>query len=88
MRYACTMKRTSVMLADGTYERLRHESRRRGTSVAMIVREAVEQHLPEPETGKPLSFFAVGEGPPDGSEHVDEYVGAVVAKRARQRARC
>lgn len=59
------------MLPDDVLARLRHESRRRGTSVAEVVREAVERELPAPEPGKPLSFFALGEEglttPPSGS---------------------
>jgi len=79
------MKRTTVMLPDEVDIRLRREARRRGVPVAQVVREAVEQHLPATEPGRPLSFFAVGEGgPPDGSEHVDEYVlGAILQHRRR-----
>ena len=83
MRYACIMKRTTVMLPDDVLARLRHESRRRGVSVAEVVREAVEHHLPEPGRGRSLSFFAVGEGgPADASERVDEYVAGALGKRA------
>jgi hypothetical protein len=79
------MKRTTVMLPDDVLARLRHESRRRGISVAEIVREAVERHVPAPEAGRPLSFFAVGEGGPvDASERVDEYVAAAVRRRSRR----
>ncbi len=77
------MQRTTVMLPDDVLARLRHESRRRGTSVAEIVREAVEQHLKKPVRGTPLAFFAVGEGgPADASERVDEYVADAVCKRS------
>jgi len=83
MRYVHIMQRTTVMLPDDVLARLRHESRRRGTSVAEIVREAVEQHVPEPVLGTPLAFFAVGEGgPADASERVDEYVADAVHKRS------
>jgi predicted DNA-binding protein len=85
MRYARIMKRTTVMLPDDVVARLRHESQRRGTSVAEIVREAVEQHLVEPEPGKPLAFFALGEGPSDGSERVDEYVAKAMGRRSAPR---
>jgi hypothetical protein len=79
------MKRTTIMLPDDVLARLRHESRRRGTSVAEIVREAVELHVGERPAGKRLSFFAVGEGgPADASERVDEYVDAAVRKRGRR----
>jgi Ribbon-helix-helix protein, copG family len=76
------MKRTTVMLPDEAVARLRRESRRRGVSVAEIVREAVDAHVPEPRPQGRLSFFGVGEGgPADASEHVDDYVAAAVRKR-------
>ena len=85
MRYACIMKRTTVMFPDDVDARLRLEARRRGVAVAEIVREAVEQYVPAPETGLPLSFFAVGDqGPVDGSDRVDEYVRRVVRGRRRR----
>lgn len=78
------MKRTTVMLPDEVEGRLRLEARRRGVPLAQIVREAVERHLPAPEAGRPLSFFAIGEGgPADASERVDDYVGRAVRRRHR-----
>ena len=75
------MKRTTVMLPDETAARLTREARRRGVSVATLVREAVERHVPEVGRG-PLSFFAVGEGgPPDAAERVDEIVRAALRER-------
>jgi hypothetical protein len=74
------------MLPEEVLLRLRHESRRQGTSVAEVVRQAVERHLPPPEAGAPLAFFAIGDGgPPDAAERVDEFVGDVVRGRAGQR---
>jgi hypothetical protein len=82
MRYACLMKRTTVMFPDEVDARLRLEARRRGVPVAKVVREAVERHLPAPESGRPLSFFGVGVGgPTDASERVDEYVQRAVHRR-------
>lgn len=70
------------MLPDEVEARLRLEARRRGLPIAEVVREAVERHLPAPEPGRPLSFFAVGEGgPPDASEHVDEHVRRALRRR-------
>ena len=84
MRYACLMKRTTVMLPDDVEARLRLEARRRGVPLAQIVREAVERELPAPESGRPLSFFGIGEGgPADASERVDEVVGRAVQRRHR-----
>lgn len=80
------MKRTTVMLPDDVLLRLRHEARRRGVSVARVVRDAVERDLSPTGEGKPLSFFGIGEGgPSDASERVDEYVGRAVRKRRSRR---
>jgi CopG-like RHH_1 or ribbon-helix-helix domain, RHH_5 len=77
------MKRTTVMLPDDVDARLRTEARRRGVSVAQVVREAVESAIPAAQPGSPLGFFAIGEGgPADASERVDEYVGRAVRGRA------
>src|ERR671929_117117 len=71
----CIMKRTTVMLPDDVEARVRLEARRRGVSVAQVVREAVERAVSAPEPARPLGFFAVGEGgPADASERVDDYV--------------
>jgi hypothetical protein len=76
------------MLPDEIERRLRIEARRRGVPIAQIVREAVERHLPPLKEGKPLSFFGIGEGgPADASERVDEYLGAAVRRKSRQRRR-
>lgn len=74
------MKRTTVMLSDDVSARLRYEARRRGVSVAEVVREAVELHLPGEPTAKPLSFVALGEGEAGDSERVDEVVRGAVSR--------
>lgn len=76
------------MLPDELDARLRFEARRRGVGIAEVVREAVEQHLPNPAAkGRaPLSFVAIGEGgPADASERVDEYVAKALRKKTRRR---
>ncbi len=84
MRYACLMKRTTIMLPDDIEARLRLEARRRGVPIAQVVREAVARELAEPEPGRPLGFFGVGEGgPADASERVDEYVTRALRKQRR-----
>ena len=82
------MKRTTVMLPDDVEARLRLEARRRGVPIAEIVREAVDRHLPRPEPGRWLPFFAVGNsGIEDGSERVDEIVAGVIdAEHERQQS--
>lgn len=70
------------MLPDDVDARLRREARRRGVSIADVAREAIDRHLPPPQTEGRLSFFAVGEGSPaDASERVDDLVGEAVARR-------
>jgi hypothetical protein len=39
------MRRTTIKLPDDVDARLRHEARRRGVPIAVVVREAVEAHL-------------------------------------------
>ena len=85
MRYVCTMKRTTVMLSDETAARLHLESRRRGTSLAQVVREAVEVHLADPQEEpemRRLSFFGISEGGIDDSEHVQERVREAIQRRS------
>ena len=78
------MKRTTIMLPDDLDSRLRLEARRRGVSIADVVREAVEKHLPV--VGEDLAFFSVGEGSPrNASERVDELVARAVRRRSKVR---
>jgi ribbon-helix-helix CopG family protein len=87
MRYAICMKRTTIMLPDEVDARLRLEARRRGSSIADVAREAIEQQLPPAPAEGSLSFFSIGEGSPrDASERVDELVAKAVARRKSGRA--
>jgi hypothetical protein len=71
--------RRQTVRVSWVFERL--EARRRGVSVAQVVREAIERELPPQAEGR-LSFFAVGDGSPrDASERVDELVGRGVNRR-------
>ena len=82
MRYAVCMKRTTVMLPDDVDRRVRYEADRRGMSIAELVREALEQHLPTPPESGYLSFVAVGEGAPrDVSEYVEPHVARSIERR-------
>lgn len=74
------------MLPDDIDARIRLEARRRGVSIADIVREAIGQHVSGSAPAGRLGFFAVGEGGPDDSERVDELVGKAVARRRRASA--
>jgi len=71
------------MLSDELDARLRLEARRRGTSIADVVREAVERQLPAPQGPGPLGFFAIGDGgAEDLSENIDRYVADAIHERA------
>lgn len=74
MRYACGMKRTTVMLDDEVDARLRREARRRGTTVSALVRDAVEQaYGPEARPRPALAFIGIGDsGLGDASERIDD----------------
>lgn len=75
------MRRTSITLPDDVEDRLRREARRRGASIAEVVREAIAAYLPTPPERR-LSFTAVGEsGEDDLSERVDEIVAEEIARR-------
>jgi hypothetical protein len=70
------------MLPDDVDARLRLEARRRGGSIAAVVREAIERHLPQRSADGHLSFFSVGEGAPaDVSERIHEFVSHAVDRR-------
>jgi hypothetical protein len=82
MRYAICVKRTTVMLPDDLDARLRFEARRRGVSIADLVREALDARFGKPAGGRELSFVAIGEGDGDNvSERVDEFVSRAVQRR-------
>lgn len=53
------MKRTTVKVSDEVDAKLRHEAARRGTTIAEIVREALEAHL---GIGKRRRFFSAKAG--------------------------
>jgi hypothetical protein len=74
------------MLPDDTAARLRHEARRRGVSIAEVVREAVERHVPAPDNRKPLSFIAIDDGGSDDVARRSEelFAAGVVAEYERQ----
>jgi putative NADH-flavin reductase len=79
------MRRTTIMLPDETAARVAREARRRGVSVAAVVREAVEEHLPPERPGK-LSFIGIVEGDVDDSERIDEILADVYRERHRRRS--
>lgn len=74
------------MLPDEVDGALRIEARRRGTSIAELVREAAEAYIAELQRPRSLSFIGVGEGPSDLAERADEYLGNAIEDVARRDA--
>lgn len=67
------MVRTTVKLPDELDARLRHEARRRGTTIAEITRAALEAHLGATGTRRHLGAAAAGRsGRSDVSERIEE----------------
>jgi predicted transcriptional regulator len=67
------MQRTTVKLPDDLDARLRHEARRRGTTVSELTREAIEAHLgPLAGRRKLLAAKAGASGRDDISEQIEE----------------
>ena len=77
--YAVCVRRTTVMLPDELDHRLRFESRRRGVSVAEVIREALDARYGLPPGPRKLSFVGIGEArpgtPTDAASRIDELLG-------------
>jgi predicted transcriptional regulator len=67
-----TMKRTTVKLTDEVDAKLRHEAARRGTTIAEIVREALEAHLGVGKRRRFLSAKAGRSGYTDTARRIEE----------------
>lgn len=71
------MIRTQISLTEAQMERLRRESARTGKSMAQLVREAVNEKLPDDEyeerAAQILALAGRFPGPPDLAENHDEY---------------
>lgn len=66
------MRRTSIYLDSELDLRLKRESRRRGVSMADIVREAVRQYLPHDDDRRPPGAGAFSSGRTDTAERAEE----------------
>ena len=67
------MQRTTVKLPDELDARLRHEAKRRGTTVSELTREAIEAHLGGPRQRRKLLAAGAGaSGHDDISERIEE----------------
>jgi plasmid stability protein len=71
------MRRTTVKIPDGLDARLRHEAKRRGTTIADISREALEAYLGGPQVRRRLGAAGAGRsGRSDVSECIEEILAA------------
>ncbi len=71
------MRRTTVKIPDGLDGRLRHEAKRRGTTIADISREALEAYLGGPHVRRRLGAAGAGRsGRSDVSERIEEILAA------------
>jgi predicted transcriptional regulator len=70
------VKRTTVKLPDDLDARLRHEARRRGTTVSAVTREAIEAHLGGRRARRNLLAAGTGaSGHADVSERIEQILG-------------
>jgi len=67
------MKRTTIKLPDALDAQLRHEATRRGTTISVLTREAIEAHLGRRRLG---AAGAGRSGRSDVSERVEEILAA------------
>ena len=73
------MQRTTVKLSDELDARLRHEAKRRGTTVSELTREAIEAHLGGPVKRRKLLASGAGDsGHSDISERIEQILASEV----------
>lgn len=71
------VQRTTVKLPDDLDARLRHEAKRRGTTVSQLTREAIEAHLGGARARRRLLAAGAGaSGHADVSERIDEILAS------------
>ena len=74
------MKRTTVKLPDDLDARLRHEAKRRGTTIAEITRTALEAQLGGGSRRRLGAAAAGHSGRADISDRVEEIIAAEVSQ--------
>lgn len=77
------MKRTTVKIPDDLDALLRHEAQRRGLTISVITREALEAHLGATPRRKLGAAAAGRSGRSDISERIEEILAAEVATSPR-----
>ena len=73
------MKRTTIKIPDELDARLRHEAKRRGTTISELTREALEAQLGHGGRRRLLSTGAGNSGRGDVAERIEE----ILAEEAR-----
>ena len=82
------MRRTTVKLPDDLDARLRHEAKRRGTTVSELTREAIQTLLAAPQGKRRLLAAGAGaSGRSDISERIEEILASEVGSRTDRRCR-
>jgi predicted transcriptional regulator len=76
------MRRTTIKLSDELDSRLRHEAKRRGSTIAEVTRDALSAHLGVSARRKLGAAAAGRSGRSDISEQIEELISAE-AKRSR-----
>jgi hypothetical protein len=74
------VKRTTVKLPDDLDALVRHEARRRGTTIADITRTALEAHLGSGSRRRLGAAAAGRSGRSDISERIEEIIAAEVER--------
>ena len=77
-RYRASMIRTEVRLTEAQARRVKRAAAERGTSIAAVVRDAVEAELQRDRVVVDRALRAVGayaSGSPDAARRHDEYLG-------------
>jgi hypothetical protein len=85
------MKRTTVKIPDELDARLRHEAKRRETTISEITREALEAHLGGGgSVRRPILMSLAGMGSSgvnDSASNLDRYLAEIYEERHARRSR-
>lgn len=86
------MKRTTVKIPDELDARLRHEAKRRETTISEITREALEAHLGggRGSVRRPILMSLAGmgnSGVSDSASSLDKYLAEIYEERHARRSR-
>ena len=68
------MKRTTVKLPNDLDAKLRHEAARRGSTIADLMREAIEAHVGGPARRRLIAAKAARSGRRDTARRIEEII--------------